>query len=137
MKLGMDHVAIRVKDFDRCKDFYKKYFGFEQFDSYDNPPPVGKEIHIRSGDVHLELFLAKESAKDPDLDEIGKKDRGVCHLCFNVDHVEDIYNRMKADRVPIIGELVKGTYDSGKWSKYFFFKDPDDTVVEVLEGYYS
>jgi hypothetical protein len=44
---------------------------------------------------------------------------------------------MKSDRVPIIGELVKGTYDSGKWSKYFFFKDPDDTVVEVLEGYYS
>jgi lactoylglutathione lyase len=136
MKLSMDHVAIRVKDFERCKSFYKKYFGFEQFDSFDDPPPIGKEIHLRSGDVHLELFMARES-KDPELDEIGKKDRGVCHLCFNVDRVEDIYNRMKADGVPIIAELVKATFDSGKWCRYFFFKDPEDTVVEVLEGYYS
>jgi catechol 2,3-dioxygenase-like lactoylglutathione lyase family enzyme len=137
MKLVMDHVGIRVKDFERFKAFYKKYFGFEQFDSYDNPPPVGKELHLKSGDVHLELFLADRSAKEPELDMIGKKDRGVCHLCFNVDHIEDIYNRMKADGVIITAELGKGTFDSGKWCKYFFFKDPEDTIVEVLEGYYS
>jgi len=137
MKLAMDHVAIRVKDFDRCKNFYKKYFGFEQFDSYDNPAPVGKEIHLRSGDIHLELFLARDSGRELDLDEIGKKDRGVCHFCFNVDHIEDLYNRMKADGVPIMGEIVKGNLDSGKWCKFFFFKDPEDTVVEALEGFYS
>jgi catechol 2,3-dioxygenase-like lactoylglutathione lyase family enzyme len=137
MKLVVDHVAIRVKDFERCKNFYKRYFGFEQFDSYDDPPPIGKEIHIRSGDVHLELFLARESAKDPELDEIGKMDRGLCHFCFNVDRVEDIYGRMKADGVPIVRELSKDTFDSGKWCKCFFFRDPEGTVVEVLEGYYS
>ncbi len=136
MKLAMDHVAIRVKDFERCKNFYKKYFGFEQFDSYDDPPPVGKELHLRSSNIHLELFLARTTAKDPELDEIGKMDRGVCHLCFNVDHIEEIYERMKADGVPIQAELVKTTFDSGKWCKCFFFKDPEDTVVELLEGYY-
>jgi NAD(P)-dependent dehydrogenase (short-subunit alcohol dehydrogenase family) len=30
-----------------------------------------------------------------------------------------------------------GRNPSGKWCRYFFFKDPEDTVVEVLEGYYS
>jgi len=136
MKLTMDHVGIRVKDFERSKNFYKKYFGLEQFDSYMNPEPVGKEIHIgKVGEVHLELFLAR-SPKDPELDMIGKMDRGVCHPCFNVDHIDDLYNRMKADGVPIVAELAKGSFDSGKWCKYFFFKDPDDTVIEALEGYY-
>jgi catechol 2,3-dioxygenase-like lactoylglutathione lyase family enzyme len=129
-------VGIRVKNFERARYFYKKYFGFEQFDSLDNPPPVGKEIHVRSGDVHLELFLADESAKEPELDMIGKKDRGICHMCLKVDNIEDIYRRMKADGVTITAELDKCVFDSGKWCKYFFFKDPEDMVVEVLEGYY-
>jgi catechol 2,3-dioxygenase-like lactoylglutathione lyase family enzyme len=128
MKLTVDHVGIPVKNFERCRDFYKKYFGFEQFDSY-----VGKEVHIRSGDVHLELNLADESAREPDLYMLGKKDRGIIHLCFNVDHIEGIYKRMKADGVPITVELVRGTFDSGKSFKYFFFKDPEDMIVEVLE----
>ncbi len=135
MKLAVDHVAIRVKDFERCKDFYKKYFGFEQFDSFDNPAPVGRELHLRSGDVHLELFLARDSTKE--LDEIGKKEPGVCHFCFNVDHIEEVYERLKSGGVPLLGEVAKTTLDSGKWCKYFFFKDPDDTIVEVLEGFYS
>jgi catechol 2,3-dioxygenase-like lactoylglutathione lyase family enzyme len=135
-------VALRVKDFERCKAFYKKYFGFEQFDSYDDPVPEKREIHLsnrhlRSGDVHLELFLAPRSAKEPELDEMGKMDRGLCHLCFNVDHIEELYNRMKADGVPIQAELSKGTLNSGKWCKLFLFRDPEDTVVEVLEGLYS
>jgi catechol 2,3-dioxygenase-like lactoylglutathione lyase family enzyme len=136
MKLVLDHVGIRVRDFERFKNFYKKYFGFEQFESADNPPPVGKEVHIRSGDVHLELFLADKSAKEPELDMIGKRDRGVCHPCFNVDHIEEIYGRMKGDGVPIVQELGEFTFESGKKCKYFFFKDPEDTIVEILEGYY-
>jgi len=133
MKLSIDHVGIRVNDFERAMGFYKKYFGFEQFDSYDNPPPIGKEIHLRSGDVHLELFLVDRSAREPELDMIGKKDRGLCHICLNVDNIEEIYNRMKADGVTITAELGKGTLDSGKWCKYFFFRDPEDTIVEVLK----
>jgi catechol 2,3-dioxygenase-like lactoylglutathione lyase family enzyme len=133
MKLKLHHVAIRVKDFERCKQFYEKYFGFEQFDSCENQPPIGKELHLRSGDVHLELFYARESAKDPELDEIGKVDSGVCHFCFYVAGIEDIYDRMKSDGVPIHAELTRGTLDSGKESQFFFFKDPDGTVVEVLE----
>ena len=129
-------MAIRVKDFQRCIDFYQKYFGFEEFDSSDNPPPVGKEMHLRSGDAHIELFLAKDTAKEPDIDSVGKKDRGECHHCFNVDHVEDVYERMKKDGVPMTLDLVEFRYDSGKRAKGFLFKDPDDTVVEVLEGYY-
>ena len=133
MKLSIDHVGIRVNDFERAKGFYKKYFGFEQFDSYDNSPPIGKEIHLRSGDVHLELFLVDRSAREPELDMIGKKDRGLCHICLNVDNIEEIYNRMKVDGVTITAELGKGTLDSGKWCKYFFFKDPEDMIIEVLE----
>lgn len=136
MKLSVDHIGIRVKDFERAMNFYRKYFGFEQFDTYNNPP-VGKEIHLRSGDVHLELFIVDQSVRDPELDAIGKKDRGLCHACFNVDHIEEIYDRMKADGVTITHELDRDKLDSGKWCKLFFFKDPDDMIIEVLEGYYS
>ena len=137
MKVSMDHVGIRVRDFERSMNFYKKYFGFEQFDSYENPPPMGREIHIgRVGAVHIELFLVT-STKEPELDILGKKERGVCHVCFNVDNIEDVYEKMKTDGVTIVVELAKGNFDSGKWCKYFFFSDPDDTVIEVLEGYYS
>ena len=45
--MKIDHVAIRVKDFERSKKFYSKYFGFEQFDSLDEPPE-GKEVHLIS-----------------------------------------------------------------------------------------
>jgi len=82
----------------------------------------------------LEVFLVKDSAKKSDQGTIGKNDPGVCHFCFNVDHIEDIYTRMKDDAIPVTLELTNVTLNSGKKAKFFFFRDPDDAVVEVLEG---
>jgi catechol 2,3-dioxygenase-like lactoylglutathione lyase family enzyme len=130
--MKIDHVAIRVKDFERSKKFYSKYFGFEQFDSLDEPPE-GKEVHLISGDVHLELLLVKDFAKEPDLGTLGKNDRGVCHFSFNVKNIENIYRKMKEDGVPITLDLTSFKLDSGRKGKCFFFKDPDDTIIDVVE----
>ena len=41
--------------------------------------------------------------------------------------------KMKDDEVPITLELTSFTLDSGKKGKCFFFKDPDDTIIEIIE----
>ena len=45
--MKVEHVAIRVTDFDRAKQFYSKYLGFKQYD-YMDEPPCGLELHLRS-----------------------------------------------------------------------------------------
>ncbi len=130
--MKFEHVALKVSDFQRSTDFYNKYFGFEQVDSWEGPPE-GKEIHLKSGDMRLELFLVKDSAKEPDLGMVGKNDRGLCHLCLNTDNINDFYKKMKDDGIPMTLDLTSFTLDSGKKGKCFFFKDPDDTIIEIIE----
>jgi len=129
--IKIDHIAIRVSNFQRSINFYSKYFGFRQVDSLD-APPEGKEVHLESNGVHLELFLVK-SAKEPDLGPLGRNERGICHPCFSVNNLEEIYKKMKYEGVPITLDLTTFTLNSGKRGKCFFFKDPDDTIIEIIE----
>ena len=130
--MKIEHVAIRVTDFDRAKKFYSKYLGFEQYD-YMDEPPCGLELHLRSGDVEIELFSVVESSKEPDLGEIGKNDRGICHLCLSVDNPDAVYNKLKEDGVPITLDWTPVDLSSGRNGRCFFFKDPDDTIIEIID----
>ena len=126
---NINHVAISVSNMDRSVDFYKK-FGFVEFKQYKD-----ENIEIRLlklNNILLEIFCYKnfekmpENAKDLSTD---LKILGTKHFALSVESIEEgkkfIINNNINDNVEIlIGRLGK---------KYFFIKDPDGILVEIIE----
>ena len=114
---------------DRSVDFYKK-FGFVEFKQYKD-----ENIEIRLlklNNILLEIFCYKnfekmpENAKDLSTD---LKILGTKHFALSVESIEEgkkfIINNKINDNVEILtGRLGK---------KYFFIKDPDGILVEIIE----
>jgi glyoxylase I family protein len=129
MRLG--HVAISVKDIGRSAAFYRKFFGLKRAAVYEHKD-IGLTICLLKGSFTLELFEFRKHLPlpkyrrtlDRDLRTIGMK-----HFSVEVPRIEGFYTKLKKARVSLATELR--TFDNG--SRYFFLKDPDGILVEIME----
>ena len=80
---GFHHVALKVKDFDKAMDFYKK-LGFKVYTRWgDDDRPV---VLIDTGNNnYIELFNQG--------DEIKEDNYGYIHLAFSCDDVQKMYDK--------------------------------------------
>jgi glyoxylase I family protein len=121
----VDHVAITVKDLAQSIEFYKK-LGFSVLRESESPSQ--KMVFVGNGLCELELFEIKNGvAKDvPPLkgDEVGIK-----HIAFHVDDIEGVVEEMKKKGVTFTTEIRR----SGSRAS-IFFKDPNDTILQLLQG---
>jgi len=130
--LNLSHIAISVSNINKSIAFYRKNFGLECAEKY-----VHKEIGLtiavlKKGDVALELFEFKRhkslpvyrKSLDSDLRTLGVK-----HFSFEVADIEGTLERLKKSKVQIATDIR--TFDNGV--RYFFFKDPDGILVEIME----
>lgn len=131
MEFNINHVTISVKNIEKSTEFYKK-FGFKEFKDYSNESLHIKTLSLKN--MVLEMFCYKEfeqmpeHAKDLGLD---LKTIGTKHFGLGVKSVEEakeflIQNKIVQDEIRINeGRLGK---------KYFFIKDPDGILVEIIEN---
>jgi glyoxylase I family protein len=128
MHLG--HVAISVSNLVRSSRFYCRWFGLKKSATFRHP---GLNIVLLKGSFTLELFQFDKrkplpryrKSLDSDLRTIGVK-----HFSVEVSQIEKLYAQFKKARVPLA--TVLRTFDSG--SRYFFIKDPDGNLVEIMEA---
>lgn len=126
----LHHAGISVTDLHRSIAFYRDQFGFE-LDSHAVIREGFEIAHLRKGDDYLELFwLAEhlplpESARElnSDLRIIGTK-----HLAFATEDAHAAHAAMTEAGVELASEVLEGStgYD------YFFLKDPDGILVEIV-----
>lgn len=128
--LSLHHGALSVSDMARSIEFYEATFGFT-FDTRVIVDGGALEIvHLRKGRSYLELFCragAKplpEHAMNPDLDY---QVLGTKHLAFDTADPAAVHAELK--RLGVAG--LTPVYD-GTFYKYFFLKDPDGIVVEIV-----
>ena len=130
MKFG--HVAISVANLQRSVSFYRRVFGLVCKEKYGHPA-LGMVIALlKKGDIALELFEFKKRVPLPRYRKKLKSDLhtlGVKHFSIEVDAIERFYKKLKKSRVGI--EIPLSVFDSG--ARYFFIKDPDGILVEVME----
>jgi glyoxylase I family protein len=120
------HVAIICSNYQQSKTFYVEKLGLEvvqetyreQRDSYKLDLAVG-------GQYQIELFYFPARPARPSFPEA----RGLRHLAFEVDKVEDTVAEL--NRQGITTEPIRVDELTGR--KFTFFADPDDLPLEIYE----
>lgn len=127
---NINHVTISVNNLEETLEFYKK-FGFQKYKDYhDDSVDI---ILLKLNATVLEIFYYKDRCDLPehskslsvDLKTVGNK-----HFGLGVKNIEEAKsfieeNKLYNDEIKIIqGRLGK---------PYFFIKDPNDILVEIIE----
>ena len=126
----LEHVAIWTNKLEELKDFYVKYFdgtsnkkyinAIKQFESYF--------ISFKSG-ARLELMSMPHIPANNN-DTIHAQHRGIIHLAFGVDTMEEV--EQKAQQLKTGGfQILSGPRKTGDGYYEFETLDPDNNRLEV------
>ncbi|HEY3390382.1 MAG TPA: VOC family protein [Prolixibacteraceae bacterium] len=120
------HIAIICSDYKKSKAFYTDILGFtvkaEIFRAERNSWKLDLEVN---GDYQIELF----SFENPPERLTQPEARGLRHLAFETNHVEDVYNELIAKQ--IVCESIR--IDEYTEKRFFFTTDPDHLPIEFYE----
>lgn len=131
-QLQLGHVAMSVSDLDKSIDFYKRVFGFECIKRFYIEALKAEACFLKKGDSTLELFNFKDFKPLPDYRKslvTELKTLGVKHFAFKIKNIEEVYRYFKDTGIEFATEMRMG----GSGLRYFFMKDPDNILIEVIE----
>lgn len=126
------HVAITVSDIERSLAFYRQLLGFPVLGSAVLANETGLVIHFLDigNNALLELFSFTKAAAKPSDFLYDDRQVGLRHLAFKVRSVDAVADRLLAAGV----EFTLAPLDAVGGVRIAFFKDPDGTLVEIVEG---
>ena len=140
---SFSHVAITVADFNRCVRFYRDAFGarvvgvncdhdperLRSFFGVDSDDPGLTIGWIRvPGGATIEVFAFRPPAGEGA--EVEWTRQGLTHLSFNVRGTDRWHEHLKALGV----EIVAPPEQSPKGHTFFFVKDPDGNLIELIDN---
>src|SRR6266852_5736849 len=144
---GVDAIGITVSDMDRAVDFYSEVLTFEKVsdtevagENYEHLEGVFglrmRVVRMRLGDEFIELteYLAPKGRPIPV--DSRSNDRWFQHIAIIVSDMDKAYARLRQNKV---GHASSGPQRLPDWNKNaagisaFYFKDPDEHPVEVLQ----
>ena len=114
---GMRHLALKVSDVERARDFYARVFGMK---TVWQPDP--DNAYLSSGSDNLALHRA---------DDRGGDGQRLDHLGFIVPTIADVeagYAWARSNGVEIVHKLKH--HRDGSVS--FYIRDPDGNVIQAL-----
>lgn len=132
------HTGVTVSDLDRSIRFYTELFGCRVETRFSVEGPalgdvVGSDgvsaqfAHLRSGDTRIELVEYDPAGRATGSQSLPAP--GATHLAFDVEDVDAFLDELPDD-VERLSE--PRTTESG--TRLVFVRDPDDTLVELLEA---
>ena len=135
------HVGFTVRDMEASVAFYRDLLGFEvtgtgeAFDEEDRPLDL-KGVHLlstamKSGDCQIELlqFLSPPGRSTAPR----MSDAGCVHIAMATNDIQAVYDKLVKGGVKVNAPPQKD--ESGfEWAWWMFFKDPDGTMIEVVQG---
>jgi len=143
MKAEFLHVGLTVKDLKRTIDFYQTYFGFklEMTGVFDEQFIRGHNVLYRLVDGEYSDFCFLKSANgivlevfqfhpQKEAQEVEWARPGYTHICFWVEDIFAVYERLKADGVKIFFEPDVRQSPEEHW---MFLQDPDGNLIELQD----
>ena len=127
---NINHVTISVSNLEKSLDFYKK-FGFDFVKEYhDSAVDI---VLMRLKNVILEIFHYNENLPLPEHSKelsVDLKTLGNKHFGLGVENIS------KAEKFVRQSGICEGEINivQGRLGKpYFFIKDPDGILIEIIE----
>jgi len=126
------HIALSVSNLGISVEFYRRNFGFQLIEEYPIESSGLKICILKKENSALEFFEFKDynalpqyrKNLDSDLRTVGVK-----HFSIEVGNIQDTYLELKKSGVEFAGDIC--TFEDGR--KYFFVKDPDGILIEIME----
>ena len=145
MLKGVDHFAFAVSNLDRSLEFYRDLLGLEMI-----LRRVWREAYVRKmvgfPDGILDIALLKLPGEGPSILELIEYEtpRGTAvesqpntpssaHLCFLVDDIQAMYERLRQAGVEFVSEPVTITAGPNKGRHSVYMRDPDCIIVEMIQ----
>lgn len=141
--IGLGHAAIQVADLDRSVAFYE-LLGLKVEERASSSRPylerlVGYpgvtlnhvEMAIPGSDVMLEILEYQGVDRSP-IDP-STANPGTSHVCFVVDALVPLHERLVAEGVEFISDLQHPEVGPNVGGLVVYLKDPDEIRVELLE----
>ena len=126
MKLGrIHHVAIIASDYQASKDFYVNKLGLPLIREVFRQERQDYILTLLAGDVEVELFVEE----NPPRRVTNPEARGLRHLAFHVEDIEEAVKNLNALGIPT--EPIR--VDPYTGTRMTFFRDPDQLPLELHE----
>jgi glyoxylase I family protein len=126
------HVALSVVSIDKSIDFYERVFGFKCIKRFNIEAIKAEACFLKNEMFVIELFKFDDFNPLPDYSKFQLEDLktlGVKHFAFKTKDIERAYKYLKDMGVEFATEIKKG----GSGLRYFFIKDPNEILVEIIE----
>ncbi len=147
--VGLVHVNINCSDYQRSKQFYE-LLGFEEVwqvpetNTREVAAAVGMPPYIVEGallrlknastEVVIDLLQWKEpSDSSPPYAHLYHT--GLARLALLTTNLQADYDYLKEQGVEILSEPASVLSGNGHGSRFFCFKDPDGTYLELVENF--
>lgn len=143
------HINVNVTNFERSLAFYKM-LGFKVIMDMGSGPNKGndKGLNIPESRARAALLALSDDPRATRLDLIewekpqtdGKPyphlyHAGVARIALFTKNVEEEYTRLKANGVEMVSEPVTIRFANKAGARFFCFKDPDGTFLELIEPF--
>ena len=126
----VDHIAVLVPDLEEAKSFWVDALGLTLERVASVPEEAVDIAFLPVGDTEIELL----QPTDPEsgvAKYLAKRGPGMHHLCFEVDDIEAVLDRLRTAEVPLITETAK----VGSGGKKYAFVHPKGTGGVLVELY--
>jgi catechol 2,3-dioxygenase-like lactoylglutathione lyase family enzyme len=142
---ALDHVAVTVRDLDRSLAFYQGQLGLEEVARHRlEGEPISTMAGIKGvvmqvvrlisrGTPRIQIDLQQYLAPEGRVADSALGDIRNSHIGFQVDDMDDAYQRLSANGVEFVSAPV--TFDLGDEGtiRVVFLKDPDGFILELTE----
>lgn len=138
----IDHINISVSDLEKSKAFFTDLFGFkilnegmlegEWIDKLVDLKNVrAKYVQMQIPGTQTNLELIYYESPKAEKEKLGAKAStiGFRHMAFQVENIEEVYDRLKKAGVKIFSELQ--IYNKTK--KLCYFYGPDNIILEIAQ----
>ena len=145
MITGQVHTGISVADLDRSIAFYRDVLGMRVVKTEPERSTRGEKLGVPGAVIQIavleygngcsfELIQYKQPPSPGSAPPINMT--GSVHIAFKVDDIAAQVKRMQALGVSFVGGPEYCAIDEGPLAgwKWIYFKDPDGTNLELIEG---
>lgn len=130
--LGIDHIAIAVKELNKAVETFKKILGIDPVKIEEVPEEKVRIAMFKVGDVYIELL----QGTDPESSVskfIEKRGEGIHHIALRVESAEKASEELRAMGLNVLYEKPKVVSGGERIINFVHPKSVHGVLLEVVE----
>lgn len=142
----MDHFALTVTNLERSLEFYCQLLGLKQIlRKLWNEEYIARMVGFE--DASLDIAFIELPGDPPGVLEMIEYQEprstaasaalynapGSAHLCFQVDDIQSVYERLHAADIEFVSPPVAVPVGPNKGAQTLYFFDPDRIVIQLMQ----